>query len=158
MHMRIFLAAAARAHTCKCHLCIPQKVNLYKKYIFFSIYFQLAKRGMHQLVLQDVTLDSSGRYKCQITESKPPFHTEERERNLTVISKLLAANSYYRLRPNARDDDKCPSPVESSHLTFLSVLSFFHVKGGAKETHNISNNTRAQINNRCVRVWFSNFS
>ena len=43
---------------------------------------------MHQLVLQDVTLESSGRYKCQITESKPPFHTEERERNLTVISKL----------------------------------------------------------------------
>ena len=51
-----------------------------------SFPFQLLKVGMHQLVLQDVTLDSSGRYMCQITESKPPFHTEQREKNLTVIS------------------------------------------------------------------------
>ena len=48
---------------------------------------------MHQLVLQEVTLDSSGVYMCQITESKPPFHTEQRERNLTVISKHIAFTS-----------------------------------------------------------------
>ena len=55
--------------------------------IMLSLFpFQLLKVGMHQLVLQDVTLDSSGRYMCQITESKPPFHTEQREKNLTVIS------------------------------------------------------------------------
>ena len=28
---------------------------------------------------------------CQITESKPPFHTEQREKNLTVISKCTKA-------------------------------------------------------------------
>lgn len=50
-------------------------------------FFQLLKVGVHQLVLLDVTLDSSGRYTCQITESKPPFHTEQMEKNLTVISK-----------------------------------------------------------------------
>ena len=48
--------------------------------------FQLLKVGMHQVVLQEVNLNSTGRYKCQITESRPPFHTEQRERDLTVIS------------------------------------------------------------------------
>jgi len=47
---------------------------------------QLLKAGMHQLVLQDVTLATSGRFMCQVTESRAPFHTEEREKNLTVIS------------------------------------------------------------------------
>ena len=57
--------------------------------IFLFFLFQLLKVGMHQLVLQEVTLDSTGLYMCQITESKPPFHTEQKQRNLTVISEYM---------------------------------------------------------------------
>ncbi len=66
----------------------------------FSIALQFLKMDMHQLVLQDITLDSSGKYKCQITESKPPFHTEQKERKLNVISKYvdghLISTEHYR--------------------------------------------------------------
>ena len=49
--------------------------------------FQLLKVGHHRLVLRDVDLKSTGTYTCQITLSGPPFHTEQRDKNLTVISK-----------------------------------------------------------------------
>ena len=55
--------------------------------LFPHLIFQLLKVGHHRLVLRDVDLQSSGTYTCQITLSGPPFHTEQRDRNLTVISK-----------------------------------------------------------------------
>ena len=58
---------------------------LFKKFL----YFQLLKSGHHRLVLRDVDLNSSGTYSCQITLSGPPFHTEQRDRNLSVISKYI---------------------------------------------------------------------
>ncbi len=56
-------------------------------YPVFSVHFQLLKVGMHQVVLKGVSLKTSGTYRCQITLSGPPFHTEQRDRNLTVVSK-----------------------------------------------------------------------
>jgi len=41
--------------------------------------------GEHQLSLQQAELSSSGNYRCQITASKAPFHTEQQDRNLLVI-------------------------------------------------------------------------
>ena len=64
---------------------LDSSLDLKWTYLYF-IPFQLLKVGMHQVVLQEVNLNSTGRYKCQITESRPPFHTEQRERDLTVIS------------------------------------------------------------------------
>ena len=55
----------------------------------FPIVLQLLRSGVHQLVLQDVNLSTSGRYKCQITLSGPPFHTEQRDKSLSVISEYL---------------------------------------------------------------------
>ncbi|XP_059096050.1 uncharacterized protein LOC131890669 [Tigriopus californicus] len=45
----------------------------------------LLKAGTHQLVLKNLTLNATGRYMCQITESKPPFHTAQMEKNMHVI-------------------------------------------------------------------------
>ena len=61
-------------------------ITVLRKTFVLSPLFQLLKVGMHQVVLQEVNLNSTGRYMCQITESRPPFHTEQRERDLTVIS------------------------------------------------------------------------
>ena len=47
--------------------------------------FQLSKVGSHQLLQQDVTFDSSGEYRCQITLSGVPFTTVQQDRNLSVI-------------------------------------------------------------------------
>lgn len=53
----------------------------------FSI-LQLLKHGEHQLVLQHVTLESSGVYSCQITLSGPPFDTVNKEKTLEVYGKF----------------------------------------------------------------------
>ena len=45
--------------------------------------------GEHQLVLQHVTLQSSGTYSCQITLSGPPFDTVTKEKLLSVYGKFL---------------------------------------------------------------------
>ena len=52
--------------------------------------FQLLKIGEHQLVLQHVTLQSSGVYSCQITLSGPPFDTVNKEKTLSVYGKLTS--------------------------------------------------------------------
>ena len=62
-------------------------INISFKLIIFLNLFQLLKVGHHRLVLRDVDLKSTGTYTCQITLSGPPFHTEQRDKNLTVISK-----------------------------------------------------------------------
>ena len=49
--------------------------------------------GEHQLVLQHVTLQSSGIYSCQITLSGPPFDTVNKEKTLSVFGKLTHNNN-----------------------------------------------------------------
>ena len=56
----------------------------------YFYYFQLLKIGEHQLVLQHVTLQSSGVYSCQITLSGPPFDTVNKEKTLSVYGKLAS--------------------------------------------------------------------
>jgi len=41
--------------------------------------------GKHTISLVNTNLVSSGLYRCQITESFPPFHTEQQDKNLTII-------------------------------------------------------------------------
>jgi len=53
----------------------------------WSYIFQVLKIGEHQLVLQRVTLQSSGIYSCQITLSGPPFDTVNKEKSLSVYGK-----------------------------------------------------------------------
>ena len=60
-----------------------------KRFLTPIYFFQLLKSGHHRLVLRDVDLKSSGTYSCQITLSGPPFHTEQRDKNLSVISKYF---------------------------------------------------------------------
>ena len=59
---------------------------LHLEYSFFIS--QLLKHGEHQLVLQHVTLESSGVYSCQITLSGPPFDTVNKEKTLEVYGKF----------------------------------------------------------------------
>ena len=56
---------------------------------------QQLKMGEHQLVLQHVTLQSSGIYSCQITLSGPPFDTVNKEKTLSVFGKLSHKNNEY---------------------------------------------------------------
>lgn len=79
-----------------CHFTPPSKevwftstIDFQLAQVLYFISLQLLKVGHHRLVLRDVDLTSSGTYTCQITLSGPPFHTEQRDRNLTVISKYF---------------------------------------------------------------------
>ena len=44
-------------------------------------------RYQHSVTIINTRLDTSGQYRCQITEAQAPFHTEQQDRNLSVISK-----------------------------------------------------------------------
>lgn len=70
--------------------------------ISYTFFFQLLKSGHHRLVLRDVDLKSSGTYSCQITLSGPPFHTEQRDKNLSVISKYFMDK-----KPSWRKIEQC---------------------------------------------------
>jgi len=42
-------------------------------------------RWQHCITIINTRLDTSGQYRCQITEARAPFHTEQQDRNLSVI-------------------------------------------------------------------------
>jgi len=42
-------------------------------------------RYQHSVTIINTRLDTSGQYRCQITEAQAPFHTEQQDRNLSVI-------------------------------------------------------------------------
>ena len=41
----------------------------------------------HSVNIVNTKLATSGTFRCQITEATAPFHTEQQDRNITVISK-----------------------------------------------------------------------
>jgi len=45
----------------------------------------LPQSGHHTVALLHTRLETTGSYRCQITEAQAPFHTEEQDKNLTVI-------------------------------------------------------------------------
>lgn len=45
----------------------------------------LLRPGLHRLVLENVARGSSGDYICQVTESSPPFHTEQAAARLQIF-------------------------------------------------------------------------
>ncbi|CAB4060775.1 unnamed protein product [Lepeophtheirus salmonis] len=80
----------------------------------------------HELVLQDVTLDSSGEFRCQITQSSTPFHTENRDRNLTVIIRPEKGPIIQGLKAIYMDSDDSLNILCTSHRSLpASVLDFF---------------------------------
>ena len=99
-------------------------MHLEVKHSFLS--FQLLKSGHHRLVLRDVDLKSSGTYSCQITLSGPPFHTEQRDKNLTVISKSFDFVFILLVFwPRAKADiEKCPSLMKSRQKAGHDALVF----------------------------------
>ena len=44
----------------------------------------------HSVNILNTKLATSGSFRCQITEANAPFHTEQQDKNITVISKLAA--------------------------------------------------------------------
>ena len=54
--------------------------------MFFIQLSVSGSEGLHKLSLLDSQLSSSGNYRCQITDSKAPFHTEQMDKQLDVIS------------------------------------------------------------------------
>ena len=47
----------------------------------------------HSVNIVNTKLSTSGNFRCQITEASAPFHTEQQDRNITVISKLVIWSS-----------------------------------------------------------------
>ena len=45
----------------------------------------ILKRGLHRLVISEARRECSGQYICQVTESRPPFKTEQDAGRLTVL-------------------------------------------------------------------------
>ena len=41
----------------------------------------------HSVNIINTKLATSGSFRCQITEANAPFHTEQQDKNITVISK-----------------------------------------------------------------------
>lgn len=85
----------------------------------------LLKVGMHQVVLQEVNLNSTGRYMCQITESRPPFHTEQRERDLTVIIRPEAPPQIQGLQPEYALHETVDVMCTSARAFPAAKLDFF---------------------------------
>jgi len=50
-----------------------------------STFHSLPQSGHHSLTFVNTKLSTSGIYRCQITQATPPFHTEQQDRNLTII-------------------------------------------------------------------------
>jgi len=48
-------------------------------------YHTLPQSGQHTVSLVNTKLSTSGVYRCQITEAQAPFHTEQQDKNLTII-------------------------------------------------------------------------
>lgn len=78
---------------------------------------RLTKNGQHRLVLQDVDLNTTGEYRCQITLSGPPFHTAQSDRQLTVIIRPEGDPQIHGLRPSYNSE-------ESIEVTCTSKRSF----------------------------------
>ena len=55
----------------------------------FIQYSSSPQRGHHTVPLVDTKISTSGVYRCQITEAQAPFHTEQQDKNLTIISKIF---------------------------------------------------------------------
>ena len=43
----------------------------------------------HSVNIINTKLATSGTFRCQITEARAPFHTEQQDKNITVISKYI---------------------------------------------------------------------
>jgi len=50
-----------------------------------TLYSSSPQRGHHSVSLVDTKISTSGVYRCQITEAQAPFHTEQQDKNLTII-------------------------------------------------------------------------
>jgi len=50
-----------------------------------TLYSSLPQSGQHTVSLVDTKISTSGVYRCQITEAQAPFHTEQQDKNLTII-------------------------------------------------------------------------
>ena len=61
----------------------------------WSQFWSDLEAGEHTLSLVHTKLATSGRYRCQITEAQAPFHTEQQDRNLSVISKFTIFIQYF---------------------------------------------------------------
>ena len=51
----------------------------------------IPRPGSHRLVLASASAGCSGRYICQVTESRPPFHTEQAAARLAILGTESAA-------------------------------------------------------------------
>jgi len=85
----------------------------------------LLKVGHHRLVLRDVDLKSTGTYTCQITLSGPPFHTEQRDKNLTVIIRPESRPEIIGVRPEYTLDKAIDVLCTSKRSYPASQLDFF---------------------------------
>ena len=75
----------------------------------------ILRPGTHRLVINNATQACSGKYICQITESRPPFKTEQAAAVLKVLGEIIV-----------KSQDSCifcDSRVQEKWKIFYSVSS-----------------------------------
>jgi len=60
----------------------------------------ILKPGTHRLVINNASRESAGRYICQVTESRPPFKTEQAAARLQVLERPPSGPSISGLSPS----------------------------------------------------------
>ena len=60
----------------------------------------ILRPGTHRLVINNATQACSGKYICQITESRPPFKTEQAAAVLKVLGEIIVKSQDSCIFPN----------------------------------------------------------
>ena len=60
----------------------------------------ILKPGTHRLVLNNASMSGAGSYICQVTQSRPPFSTEQAAAKLQVLVRPPSAPSLSGLSPS----------------------------------------------------------
>ena len=66
----------------------------------------ILRPGTHRLVINNATQACSGKYICQITESRPPFKTEQAAAVLKVLGEIIVKSQDCCIFCNSRVQEK----------------------------------------------------
>ena len=66
----------------------------------------ILRPGTHRLVINNATQACSGKYICQITESRPPFKTEQAAAVLKVLGEIIVKSQDSCIFCNSRVQEK----------------------------------------------------
>ena len=99
--------------------------------LLLSSQFQIGKSSIYQVTLNYLTLGSTGRYRCEVSEEGPMFATDSAFGDLLVVVVPLAGWTTKYWPPKAGKMRR--------HITFylILVLSFCQILSGREDEHQL---------------------